>query len=83
MSKAELRQVEVSKRVWHTAEQRYPEFAFGAWVQQPNFTGWFHAFGLELYEDGDTTLSISVAIVEDPTGQIHTVMPDLIKFISA
>jgi hypothetical protein len=32
-AKTKLRTVDVSKQVWRTAEQRYPEFACGGWVK--------------------------------------------------
>lgn len=53
---------------------------YGPWVKVHDFTGKFHQWGFELWEQEPASISYTVAIVEKDDGQIATVPPHLVMF---
>jgi hypothetical protein len=56
------------------------------WVERKKedliFDGLFHDWGNEAVDSGENGFgNFTVAIVEDPNGQVHTVNPNDIKFL--
>lgn len=46
------------------------------------FDGMFHCWGNEAVDGGDSGFgNFTVAVVEDPDGQVHTVNPNHVKFL--
>lgn len=76
--------MENKKRPCLVTSRRYvapPTFGCGHW-EGMNFEGLFHQCGNEEVHQGEKGFGLTViGIVEDETGQIHTVNPNHIKFI--
>ncbi len=68
----------VKYQVWLTAEQS----PTGKRMLSPERTGFFHQWGLEIEDSGNTMCSQSIAIIEDENNNgVSTTYPHLVQFI--
>ncbi len=51
------------------------------WWNETKKNGIFHCWGLETEEGENEIVNFTIGIVEDEDGQIHTPLPDFIKFL--
>lgn len=70
----------ISKRELKSPEAR-KHLPREQWWKETKKKGIFHCWGSEIEEDEHNIGTLSIGIIEDEEGQIHTPIPSFIKFL--